>query len=102
MANKAWISEYVEMAQGAQGQLKMIAKEPALVDQAPVDFTAGTTQSAAFNVKTKWIRVHVDSACHMLVGSNPSATTSVKRLAAGQTEYFEVDGGAKAAFVAAA
>jgi hypothetical protein len=49
--------------------------------------------SSAFNAATSFIRVHVDAACHITIGTAPAATTSMMRMAADQTEYFAVVGG---------
>lgn len=46
--------------------------------------------SAAFGKNTYLIRVHTDSICSVVVGTAPVATTTNKRLAANQTEYFAV------------
>lgn len=49
------------------------------------------TDSAAFNAKTRVIRVHADAICSIVIGTgNPAATTSNMRLAANSTEYFSV------------
>ena len=94
--SKAYISEYAAMPQ-QQGNLKMITPEPPVASQT-VTFTT-STQSAAFNTKTKWARIHVASIASYLVGANPTATTDNARMVAGQTEYIEVNAGDKIAFV---
>jgi hypothetical protein len=75
------------------------AQEPAVTTQA-FTFTT-TTQSAAFNVKTRMVRLHTDAICSVIFGRNPSATTSSRRMVAGATEYFAVpaDGTFKVAVV---
>ena len=61
---------------------------------------SGTSaQSSAFNAATRFIRVHTDAICSILIGSNPTATTAKKRLAADQTEYFAVNSGDKIAAI---
>jgi hypothetical protein len=73
------------------------AQEPPVAVQA---FTySTTTQSSAFAAGTRLIRVHTDSICSVLVGRNPTATTSSPRMAAGTTEYFSVEAGLKIAAV---
>jgi len=49
-----------------------------------------STQSAAFNAKTRLIRIYTDSICSIELGTNPTATTSTGRMVAGQTEYHGV------------
>ena len=58
-----------------------------------------STQSAAFNAKTKIIEVHSDSICSILVGLNPTAVTTQGRMAAGETRYYRVNPGDKIAAV---
>lgn len=89
-----YVSEYRTLAsvpsstnyapQAAQGP-----QEPSLVDQT-IAITGSSTQSARFNGFTALIRVHCDAICSIAIGTNPTATTTSKRLAANQTEYFGV------------
>lgn len=79
------------------GNVAQVSQEPALAEQA-FTFTT-TTQSAAFNANTRFIRVHTDSICSIAIGLNPTATTDSRRMVAGQTEYFAVPGGWKIAAV---
>lgn len=46
--------------------------------------------SAAFNAKTRVVRVHTDAICSIAFGASPTATTSNARLAANSTEFFSV------------
>jgi hypothetical protein len=52
-------------------------------------------KSAAFKPSTRLIRVHVDAICSIVISSDPTATTSDSRMAAGDTEYFGVNPGDK-------
>lgn len=74
-----------------QGSAFNAAQEPEIVTQTKAIGTA--IQTNAFNKNTYLIRVHVDAICSILVGTNPTATTSSKRMAANQTEYFAVKPG---------
>jgi hypothetical protein len=72
---------------------------PPLASQ-KIAITASSVQSAAFNASTTIIRVHCDAVCSVQIGgTNPTATTSSARLAAGQTEYFMVTPGDKLAVI---
>lgn len=93
----AYIEEYERLAPDGDGKPSQIAWQPAVTTQR-VSFTT-TTQSAAFNGRTRFIRIHTDSICSYVFGSNPTATTSTPRMAAGQTEYFGVRPTDKVAFV---
>lgn len=94
-----WISEYATMALDSFGKPLPLSPEPPLAEQT-VSFTT-TTQSNAFNAQTRFIGVISSAACHVLVGSNPTATTSKKKIPADQLIYFAVRGGDKIAAVTA-
>lgn len=80
------------------GNLMPVAKMPPLVSQT-VAITAGSVQSSAFGASTYMVGVHTDAICSIAFGTNPTATTSTRRLAAGATEYFEVVPGHKIAVI---
>jgi hypothetical protein len=100
-----YICEYVGLGvvgrfAGASGVAAM-AQEPG-TDQTPITISGTQAQSAAFGSATKFIRVHTDAICSIVIGptslnsgAGPEATTSNKRLAANQTEYFGVSAGQK-------
>jgi hypothetical protein len=90
-----YISEYTD-APLYIGQAIPVGVEPAIAQQA-VTISGVSAQSAAFNAKTTFIRVHVDGITSLKFGSNPTAVTTELRLAASQTEYFGVIGGQKVA-----
>ena len=84
-----YISEYDKLARDEQGYLMAAGLEPSLAEQ-QVAIGAGSTQSSAFNASTRIVRVHTDAICHIAIGTNPTASTATKRLAANQTEFFGV------------
>jgi len=73
--------------------------EPAQADQ-KVAFTTSTA-SAAFGVKTKYVRLIADADCHIQFGESPTATTSSALMKANTVEYFCVHPGYKVAAVTA-
>lgn len=91
-----YISEYSEAAFAQVARGLPVAAEPPIAEQT-VTLSGTSAQSAAFNAKTRIIRVHTDAICSVLVGSNPTATTAKKRLPADWTEYFAVQPGDKIA-----
>lgn len=95
----AYISEHNQLAKDTLGH-HMPVGEGNGSDQT-VDYTAGVTQSTAFGTDRHIIRLHTDAACHILFGANPTATTSNKKLAAGQTEFFHVTPGEKVSIISA-
>jgi len=93
MANNLYISEFEQIIRTTVGNV--VAAQCPPHAQQKVDFTAGATQSAAFNVRTKFVRLHAEAICSVAFGSNPTATNAMLRLTAGQTEYFGVNAGDK-------
>jgi hypothetical protein len=90
---------YIGEYSGGSPHAMAAPREPPLSEQT-VEITGGSLQSAAFSGDTKMIRVNVDAACSILVGPNPTATTTNKRLAANQTEFFTVEPGHQLAVIA--
>jgi hypothetical protein len=85
-----YISEYKEMAKTiGQKQDLAAAQEPALAVQ-KISISGASTQCAAFNEDTRFIEIHTDAICSIAFGLNPTATTSSKRMAANQTQFFGV------------
>lgn len=93
-----YIQEYERIAGDQDGHLVQAGFEPALASQA-VTFST-TTASAAFNAKTKFVRLYSDTACFVKFGASPSATTATDMpLAANMPEFFAVVNGHKVAAV---
>ena len=93
-----YISEYAQLA-NANGMEIAAGLEPASFEQS-VAISGSSTQSAAFGAATHFVRVHTDVICSILFGVAPVAVTTVKRLAAGQTEFFGVQPGQMVAVIA--
>jgi len=64
-----------------------VAMAPSITQQT-VSLSGTSAQSAAFNARTKMVRIHTDAICSVLFGTNPTALTTSPRMAADQTEYF--------------
>ncbi|MEN9923921.1 MAG: hypothetical protein RL268_47 [Pseudomonadota bacterium] len=97
---KLYITEFSALPIDLNLATPQLAKLPGLVDQVVTYSTS--TQSAAFAEKTRFIRVHTDSDCHIQAGSDPVASGGHVKLIAGQTEYFGVTPGDKLAVVLSA
>lgn len=95
------VSEYDLLATDVNGRAIPAGVEPALATQ-NVTLSAGSTQSAAFNDRTRLIRVHSDAAFRFAVGPDPTATANSARVAAGATEFFGVRPGEKIAVIQSA
>lgn len=92
----AYISEYTDTPVYI-GQAIPVGQEPTLADQTVA--IGAEAKSSAFNANTTFIRIHVDAICSIKFGAAPTATTSNKRLAANQTEYFGVRPGDKVSII---
>lgn len=66
-----------------------VGREPALSNQT-VAIGGSSTQSSAFGNNTRLVRLHTDAICSVTFGASPTATSAKSRMAANQTEYFEV------------
>lgn len=85
-----YISEYKEMAKTITAKQDLAAaQEPAIATQA-ISISGASAQSAAFNADTRFVEIHTDAICSISFGSNPTATTAHKRMAANQTQFFGV------------
>jgi len=92
-----YITEYAEVPQ-LNGESLSIGTEPGVAEQ-QVAIAAGSTQSSAFNAKTKFIRVHTDAIVSIKIGANPTAVNTAHRLAANQTDFYGVAQGDKLATI---
>lgn len=97
---KAYISEYTDMASFSPGgQFLQAGREPAIAVQL-VDYGAGHAESAAFNAKTRFIRLHTDAICsYKFSTAGTAAATTDPRMAANQTEFFGVIAGDKVSII---
>jgi hypothetical protein len=94
-----YVREYSHVAMANPGLAVQAGQEPG-TDQT-VSFTT-TTQSTAFAADTVLVRISSDAECHLVFGSNPTATTAGAQMQANVPEFFGVVGGHKVAAVAAA
>lgn len=91
MANeKLFIAEYAQVAVDSRDRTVLCGQEPPIAEQV-VDYSAGVAASTAFNASTKFIRVHTNAICSVLIGTTPVAGITNKRMVAGQTEFMGVD-----------
>src|SRR5262249_4488221 len=81
-----YIAEYAAVAQFQNGDPVLMPVEEPLVEQT-VAIGGVSAQSGTFNAKTRFVRLHTDAICSILFGTNPTATATKQRMAAGQTEF---------------
>lgn len=92
-----YVTEYNAL-QLQQGNGMPVAAAPAIASQTIV-IGGGSLASSAFNANTNFIRVHTDAICSFDIGATPTASTSLARMAANQTEYFGVQPAHKIAVI---
>jgi hypothetical protein len=93
-----YITEYQRMATDGVGRQTPVGYEPALATQ-KVTISGVSAQSAAFNTKTTFVRLHTDAICSIVFGSNPTAAVTDPRMPLDAVEYFGVIGGQKVAVI---
>ena len=86
-----YIREYDRLGSELYGVTVQAGVEPAVATQRIASVTATPTQSAAFQTRTKMVRVSTDAACVLEFGLNPTALQTGIYMAAGQTEFFALD-----------
>ncbi len=92
-----YITEFAELAIGPAGRVGSMGVMPPVAEQT-IASNAASAQSAAFNAKTRFVRLHADTQITAVAfGTNPTAVAGAggsARMAANQTEYFAVPLGA--------
>lgn len=83
-----YIAEFVSVA--GTGNFTVAGALVAPVAEQTLSIGGGSVPSAAFNTRTKFVRIHTDAICSLAWGLNPTATITNMRMAANQTEYFGV------------
>jgi len=80
-----YVTEYSTLGLAFEGQFP---SEPPLADYRIANAGASTA-GPAFQPGTRYVRLHADSICSVVIGAvaSATATTSNQRFAAGQTEY---------------
>lgn len=94
-----YITEFQASGNSVSGAQLQVGVQPAVAMQ-KVTFSA-STQSAAFDSRTVFLRLHPTADCHIIVGTDPTATTNHMPMLADSTEYFGVLPGMKLAVIAA-
>jgi hypothetical protein len=91
-----YITEYPDLPGAYATYTPQVVRDPPIVDQAPVAIAVGAASSAAFNARTRIVRLHCDVVCSILIGpaGSTTATAANARMAANQTEYRMVVAGA--------
>lgn len=96
----AYVTEYSELATDTKGHIIQAGVEPNLAVQ-KITFTGGATATAAaFNAKTRFVRVWSDTAGYIKFGAAPTAVTATDTpVSATTAEFFGVIPGQKMSIV---
>jgi len=95
---KGYIIEMTNLPDDEKGQVvPVLPNLDHCVVQAPVTFTT-TAQSAATVATTRFVDIVANAACHIEVGTNPSATANSAYIPAGSRLQIEITPGHKVAF----
>lgn len=84
-----YITEFAQQGQDDRRLTMAMSLEPSVANQT-VAIGGGSVQSSALNAKTAFVRIHCDVVCSIEFGTNPTAATTTRRMAANATEYFSV------------
>lgn len=88
MASRISIREYEHLSAVARGVVP-VGEEPAVANQS-FSITGGSQASAAFQERTRFVRIHVGVDTSLDWGTAPTAVAGECDMVAGQTEYFGV------------
>lgn len=83
------ITEFGGLKSTYSSEAMPAAVAPPLANQS-VSISGTSAQSAAVSADTKLVRLISDVNCHVAFAADPTATTSMTRLAADSAEYFQV------------
>ena len=84
-----FITEFSTSGSNERGGLSPVAMAPSLVNQT-VAIGGASVQSAALNAACTMVRLTTDVNCSVQFGTNPTASATTMRIAAGSAEYFGV------------
>jgi len=99
MAEYLYITEFEDSANSKSGAQIQVGTHPAVqMQKVPIGSTSQT--SVQFDDRTKFVRLHATAQCHLVFGTNPTATSNHMILQSGQTENFGVSMYQKLAVIA--
>ena len=86
------ITEYEELGRAASGDPVLAGRAPAITTQS-VAIGGSSVQSSALAGKTRFVRLYAEAACHIDIGTNPTAVDDETKLGADSPEYFAIPEG---------
>lgn len=80
------------------GAVQVAPLDRVIANQA-VTISGTSAQSAALNVRTRYVRIETDTRCAITAALSPTATATMTALDANAAEYFSCMGGLKIAAI---
>lgn len=96
-AANCYVLEFNELARDQWSNRMDLANLSTALAEQKVTYTT-STQSAAFNASTRYLRVICDATAHFNVEEDPTAAATNSYVTADVAEYFAVNPGDKIAF----
>jgi len=88
-----YVTEYIDTARSGDATAPSFPAEAAIAEQT-VAIGGASVQSSAFQNNTRYVRLHTDAICSVKFGTNPTATATTSRMAAGSERVLGVPMGA--------
>jgi len=96
---KLFITEFAASGNSKSGAQIQVGQQPAIAAQVLTFDASASVQSAQFDDRTQFVRLHTDADCHIVFGLNPTTNTNHMPLLQDSTEYFGVTPGLKLAVI---
>jgi hypothetical protein len=95
--------EFIDLPKGKSVDSTSLPKFEAAVATHVVTYTTTQAATANFNAATRFVRIHVFDDSYFELGNMVTAVAGTSpSISGGTVEYFAVEGGSRAAFVATA
>lgn len=84
-----YLTQYDQLAKEEYGPPVPTGQEPSLGDSV-LAISGANEVSPTLHPRTRFVMVHTDVVCHIAFGTDPTATTSNRRLPADSTIFYGV------------
>ena len=89
-----YVTEYSMLAREDHGKPIATGQEPA-ENEFTITLSGTSAQSGQLANATRFVMVHTSEICHIAFGTNPTATTSHRRLPADATVFYGIKAGSE-------
>lgn len=96
-----YVTEFRDSGNSNSGAQLQVGHQPAIAMQKITFDASASVQSAEFEPRTQFVRLHPTADCHVLFSPDPTATLNHMPLLADSTEYFSITAGGKLAVIGA-